>query len=144
LRRQQFLGVSSPLPQLLEVLAACKRVGMPWDKAWQAAVTQALAVTCDEADWREVLDATQSQWMLAYRRRGAAHDRQARAALAKLSVLAEDRLLVDDPGNDCARCGQPLPPRKRRGGRQIYCSERCRRLANWERDRRRSHAAQAA
>lgn len=128
--------MSSPLPTLLETLGACKKLGVPFSQAWPAAVTQALAVTCNESDWREVLDATQAQWRLAYMRRGAAHDRQARAALAKLSVLAEDRLLVDDPGQHCPHCGQPLPPKKARGTRQVYCSERCRRLANWDRDRR--------
>lgn len=40
---------------------------------------------------------------------------------------------MDKPATTCKMCGNPLPPKKGRGRRRIYCNDHCRNLAYTER-----------
>jgi hypothetical protein len=127
--------MSSPLPCLLEALAAAKRAGEPFDTAWQAATAQALGATCDPQDWTAVLESTRAQWQQCYKRAGHEHNRLASAAIERISLLSEDRELVERPGRICHHCGGDVPAR--RGGRGkavLYCSDRCNKRASEDRN----------
>jgi hypothetical protein len=123
----------STLATLLQALAAARRAGEDFDRAWEAASAQALGVSCNAGDWQPVLDTTRDGWEAAYRRLPATQPERA------LTLLVEDLELADEADDPCRRCGQPIPSSRGKRAPALYCSDRCRRA--WHADRRDGVAA---
>ncbi len=120
----------TPAASLGQSLMVARRHGVEFADAWEPAVARALAdVKGDElSEWLDAFEDTRTAWMAAWERRPAT--RPERALLA----VAEDPEREAMADRECPRCGAEIPPS--RGGKpRKWCSERCRRAANYERER---------
>ena len=118
----------APLTTLLNGLARARRAGLGFDEAWEAATVEALAVSCDSADWSVVLGTTRASWEAAYR------GKPATAAERAVGLLGWDVELIERT-DKCRRCGELIAPERARRGRTRYCSTSCRRRFHSERER---------
>jgi len=121
----------TPPEQLVDLLAAERRNGTPFDDAWPAAVARSLAdVAGVELEaWRAALSETRPAWAASWERRPATGAQRA------LRAVAEDpdrEALPAAYAGSCARCGQTIAA-KPRGAPATYCSSKCRRSAHVER-----------
>ncbi|HXW59238.1 MAG TPA: hypothetical protein VEJ23_07140 [Solirubrobacteraceae bacterium] len=114
---------------LLEQLAAARRRGEGFDRAWPDAVGMALeaADAADRQGWAEALNSLADAWRASFERRPPSRQEHA------LAVVASDPDRVPVPDRECARCGGEVPPDRPR--RASYCSQDCRDLARLERAR---------
>jgi hypothetical protein len=130
--------VISPPEGVRIMLGKCRAVGDDFREAWTVSIAVALSDMPDpDGSWREALEATRDAWRRAYELEPATALDQAVAELRDGRGLAE---LID---NGCGRCGAAIPTsRDREGVPARYCSDRCRRLAAYERERNRPRLRQ--
>lgn len=114
------------LQLLATELSRARAEGQPFTQAWNRAVQLTLNAACDAADWGEALEATADTWRRAYE-----HGPTTRAEVAC------GMLVHREPGIDltahCAYRLSELPAAKTRGPKRLYCTDRCRRRATYDR-----------
>jgi hypothetical protein len=120
----------TPAVILADSLAAARREGASFTDVWPVALADALQVTREPAEWRDVLDGMAATWRAAFEREGA-------TVPAPLYVLGEGRGEAV-PERPCGGCGQEIPPGKAPGA--IYCSRAC----NWQVWKQRQQAGSVA
>jgi predicted nucleic acid-binding Zn ribbon protein len=121
---------SAPAATLVELLAAARREGVTFERAWPDALAAALTVVqtkWERSEWASVLGSMASTWRDAFERVPA--DGRERA----LATVAQDPDRVPIPDRECERCGEEIPPD--RGPLAIYCSGDCKDETNRERER---------
>ena len=120
----------TPAASLGQSLMVARRHGVDFADAWEPAVARALAdAEPDEiAGWMEAFEATRGAWAAAWERRAPTRAERALQAVA----FDDERVAMAD--RECPRCGAAIPP-SRGGAPRKWCSEKCRRLANYERER---------
>ncbi|MGO9974402.1 MAG: hypothetical protein ACLP01_16680 [Solirubrobacteraceae bacterium] len=128
--------LASPVAHVRTMLAAARRQGDPFEAVWRDRVSLACRNWPESEAWREAILATEPVWRRAYDRQPATAGDEAIVALAGDRVIVLD--LLDERARRCARegCGELIPVD--RDPRAIYHSDRCRRLANQERERERA------
>jgi len=120
-------GRGRPPVVLREQLAAARRAGASFDEAWPGALMVAVnAVEWERAEWLEVLSELVDAWRAGWKRAPATRPERALAML----VLPGGTPL---PERACEHCGEEIPPERDRRAR--FCSDRCRRDANYLRER---------
>jgi hypothetical protein len=107
-------------------LAYYRQQGLSFDDAWWEVLARSLNMPEREV-WVSVFEATRDAWERAY-------NHEPDGASRALNALAYGRALTANPkGRPCKHCDEPIPPGRRR--RALYCSDRCRRQATYERER---------
>jgi predicted nucleic acid-binding Zn ribbon protein len=128
-RRAPVVVVRLPPVELREQLAAARRAGVSFEEAWPGALESAVsAAWWERAEWLEVLSGMVEAWRAGWERRPATRPEQ---ALAVLVMPGGEPL----PERACEHCGGEIPPE--RDGRARFCSDHCRRQANYRRERER-------
>lgn len=109
-------------------LAARRRAGDPFDRAWAGAL--AAVPPPDLEIWAAALAETEDAWRAAYDRLPAA---PAERALRAAGFDPERRPfeVPDQWLRFCAMCGDPIPPDRRPNAR--YCSRACQRATHGRR-----------
>jgi hypothetical protein len=121
---------------LRERLAAARRAGVSFEKAWPDALMAAVdASEWERAEWLEVLSGTVEDWRAAWERRPATRPEQALAML----VMPGGKPL---PERACEQCGGEIPPERDR--RALFCSDGCAKRAAYLRERERGKCYPAA
>ena len=115
---------------LLQHLHVARTHRVTFDRAWPDAVAAAVAVADEPEAWEAVFQETRDGWRRAFA--GAPMTRGERALVA---VGAELEVEEDRAARRCAYCNAWVPVD--RDGRADYCSDRCRRRANYELERER-------
>jgi hypothetical protein len=116
-----------PAELLLQTLAGSRRSGLRFRDAWLPAVKQAAA---GSQEWAGAFAATRSVWEAAYDHVPASRPERA------LVAVRDDCELASSDGRHsslCEHCDGPLPAARRSNAR--YCSTRCKREANYGRER---------
>jgi transcriptional regulator with XRE-family HTH domain len=112
---------------LRERLAAARRAGASFDEAWPGALIDAVnAVGWERAEWLEVLSELVDTWRAGWEQTPATRPER---ALAMLALPGGAPL----PERACEHCGEEIPPERDRRAR--FCSDHCRRQANYQRER---------
>jgi transcriptional regulator with XRE-family HTH domain len=112
---------------LRERLAAARQAGASFDKAWPGALMDAVnAVQWERTEWLEVLSELVDAWRAGWERTPATRPER---ALAMLALPGGAPL----PERACEHCGAEIPPERDRRAR--FCSDDCRRQANYQRER---------
>ncbi len=114
-------------PEVLgERLAAARRDGVSFDRAWPVALGTAVnAVQWEREEWIDALSGTVEAWRAAWERRDTTRPEQALAVLVR---PGGEQL----PERACEGCGQEIPSDRHRAAR--FCSDPCRRHATYLRE----------
>jgi hypothetical protein len=131
MKAHRSLQGRDPAVVLRTLLATARRAEMGFAEAWAIAVEQAAAVAASPASWRVTFEETRSAWVRSY-------ERQAETpADAAFVVLAESRQAEEGGSRRrCWECGAWLSVEA--DHRALYCSARCKRVANYRREQRRA------
>lgn len=117
----------TPPVVLREHLAAARRGGVSFDRAWPAALAAAVnTAQWEREEWRDVLSRMVETWRAAWERRDASCAERAVLAL----VMPGGTPL---PERACENCGEEIPADRHRNAR--FCSYSCRRRATHLRER---------
>ncbi len=120
----------NPAAVLVEQLAAARREGVTFERAWPDALAAALTVVqtkWERSEWANVLGGMVEVWRDAFERVPASRHERA------LAAVAQDPDRQPMPDRPCERCGEEIPPD--RGPLAIYCSGDCKDSTNRERER---------
>lgn len=126
----------SPVEHLLRVLTEGRERGEPFDAAWARAIAVALTHAIERDVWAVSFSETREGWRAAFE---GAPQTGPEAALALISPEVFGNL--DGDGLEvrrCEWCGEPLPASMSPLAR--YCGAEHRRAANYQREKRVSHA----
>ena len=104
--------------------------GVAFEVAWPDAVAAAVAVSDEPAEWAEAFEGTREAWGRAFA--GAPPTRGERALVA---VGAELEIDEDRAARRCENCSAWIPVDRDR--RAVFCSDECRRKANYRLERER-------
>jgi len=122
----------SPSSVLFSQLADARRAGESFEEAWPPALAAALASVHTKAEcreWSEALGGMVETWRRAFERQPASNHERA------LSLLADNSDREPAPDRECEFCHGEIGAD--RGRLAVFCSDRCRHAANYER----THAA---
>ena len=126
-----------PPEYLFEALYNARHCGVRFAAAWPDAAAEAARISDAPAEWFEVFEATRGAW-----ERGFARSAPTRRESALEAAGAELELEADRSRRRCAHCAKWIPVD--RDPRAEYCTDGCRRRANYliEREREGRTAAQ--
>jgi transcriptional regulator with XRE-family HTH domain len=120
-------GGRRPPVVLRERLAAARRAGASFDEAWPGALmTSVNAVQWERTEWLEILSELVDAWRAGWDRTPTTSPERALAMLALPGGAPQ-------PERACEHCGEEIPPERDKRAR--FCSDRCRRQANYQRER---------
>lgn len=112
---------------LREQLAAARSDGVNFDEAWPVALAAAVsAVQWEREEWIDALSGTIEAWRAAWERRDAS-----RTDRALLVIVRPGGMPL--PERACEGCGEEIPADRNVTAR--FCSDPCRRRANYLRER---------
>jgi hypothetical protein len=125
--------MTSAPEELRELLTDARRRGVPWPVAWGSALHRTTAGRAQGRAWREAFTASAPAWRRAYERAPSTPADLALALLAE-SVNAAGAAPLEraDVERPCDWCGEAIGDRR---AQAVYCSEKCRRSANYARER---------
>lgn len=119
--------------ELRDLLADARRHGVAWPVAWGSALHRTIAGRTGGRLWREVFTATAPAWRRGYERAPRTAADLALALLAEsvnaAGAAPPERADVERP---CDWCGEAIGDRR---AQAVYCSEKCRRSANYAREK---------
>jgi|HubBroStandDraft_6_1064221.scaffolds.fasta_scaffold90521_3 hypothetical protein len=117
----------TPPEVLRERLAAARHDGVGFDRAWPVALAAAVnTVQWEREEWIDALSGTIETWRAAWERSDATRPEQALAVIVR---PGGEQL----PERACEGCGEEMLPDRPRTAR--FCSDPCRRRANYLRER---------
>lgn len=121
-----------PPAYVLEALRVARAFGVPFDRAWPGAVRTAAKLSDEPGAWAAAFEATRDVWAAEFAGEPRARPLQA------LANVGED-LEVDDARakRRCEHCHGWIPVD--RDPRALYCTDKCRRRANYKLERERGH-----
>jgi predicted nucleic acid-binding Zn ribbon protein len=129
-------GHMAGLPPIVlrERLAAARRTGASFEQAWPGALKAAVdASRWERTEWLQVLSDTVEAWRAGWERQPAT---RAEEALAMLVLPGGEPL----PERACEHCGSEIPPERGQHGPTRFCTDHCRKRANYARERERAAA----
>jgi hypothetical protein len=130
--RDRVVLVRRPPVELREQLAAARRAGASFDRAWPGALKAAVnASQWERTEWLEVLSGMVEAWRAGWERQPATRPER---ALAMLVLPGGEPL----PERACEHCCGEIP--SERDKRALFCSDGCAKRAAYFRERERATA----